>query len=507
MTGTISDTLLSRLSKLLASQIGLHFPRQRWSDLERGIRSALRDFGFKDEESCMQWLISAPLTKNQIEILASHLTVGETYFFRDKKSFEMLADHVLADLIRSRRNTDKHLRIWSAGCATGEEPYSIAILLSKMLPDLTSWNITILATDINPRFLRKASEGIYGEWSFRDTPPWVKERYFRMIKQGRFELLPSVRNMVRFSYLNLMEDTYPSLTNNTNAMDVIFCRNVLMYFNQERQRKVIQNLYRCLVDGGWLFVSPSETSHVLFSELRTVHLGGLICYRKEGGKMRTAEYCMGQDIAFHPATEKTAYSVQHQLDYIPGQEPEITASLEPCIQKPAQEATPYEVALKLYERGCYEEAVDTMRFVLSENKTGYEAIALAARAYANQGKLSEAMEWSEKAIAEDKMNPASYYLLATIQQEKGHAGEAVKSLRRALYLDQNFVLAHFTLGNLARQQKKFREAKKHFENALSLLSAYRREDVLPESEGITAGRMIEIIRFTIDDCLLEIENR
>ena len=499
MTGTVSDTLLSRLSELLDAQIGLHFPRQRWSDLERGIRSALRDFGFKDEESCMQWLVSAPLTKSQIEILASHLTVGETYFFRDKKSFDILADQIFSDLIRSRRNAEKHLRIWSAGCATGEEPYSIAILLSKMLPDLTDWNITILATDINPRFLRKASEGIYSEWSFRDTPPWVKERYFKKVKQGSLELLPSIRKLVKFSYLNLMEDTYPSLTNNTNAMDVIFCRNVLMYFDQERQRKVIQNLSRCLVDGGWLFVSPSETSHILFSEFRTVRFDGVTCYSKESGKTRAAESCMGQSITFHPAIEKAAYAVQPPFEYIPGPGPEITVPLEICIQKPEQEVNPYEAALELYKQGCYGEAVDTVRCMIAKNKTDLKAIALLARAYANQGKLSEAMEWSEKAIAEDKMNPGSYYLLAVIQQERGHAEEAVQSLRRALYLDRNFVLAHFTLGNLARQQGKLKEAKKHFENALSLLKTYRQEDVLPESDGITAGRMMEIIRLMIVD--------
>jgi chemotaxis protein methyltransferase CheR len=120
-----------------------------------------------------------------------------------------------------------------------------------------------------------------------------------------------------------------------------------------------------------------------------------------------------------------------------------------------------------------------------------------ARAYANLGKLSEATEWCKKAIEEDKINPGSHYLLATIQQEQGHVEEAVKSLRRALYLDQNFVLAYFALGNLTRQQGKVKEAKKYFDNALSLLSADHQEVVLPESDGITAGRLMEIIQTMI----------
>ena len=130
----------------MTAQMGLHFPKGRWCDLERGIRSAAREFGFKDAESCIQWLLSSRFTKNQIEILGSHLTVGETCFFREKKSFEVLEEHIFPELIYSRREIEQNLRIWSAGCCTGEEPYSIAILLSKMVPDLKDWNTTIPTT-------------------------------------------------------------------------------------------------------------------------------------------------------------------------------------------------------------------------------------------------------------------------------------------------------------------------------------------------------------------------
>lgn len=277
----LSDTLLSKLSEFVVSQMGLHFPKERWRDLERRIGSAARELGFTDAESCIQRLLSSSLTRNQIGILSSHLTVGETYFFREK-SFEVFEECILPELIRSRRENDKRLRIWSAGCATGEEPYSIAILLTKMIPDLRDWNITILATDINPRFLEKASEGMYREWLFRVTPKWVKERYFKKGKDGRYEILPQIKRMVTFSYLNLVEDTYPSLLENTNAMDIIFCRNVLMYFAPDMEKKVIQNLYRSLVDGGWLIVSPIEISHILFSQFVTVNFPGVILYKKQG---------------------------------------------------------------------------------------------------------------------------------------------------------------------------------------------------------------------------------
>ena len=110
-------------------------------------------------------------------------------------------------------------------------------------------------------FLEKAAEGLYSEWSFRDTPDWIKERYFKRKKNGLFEISPHIRKRVTFSYLNLAEDVYPSLTNGRNAMDVIFCRNVLMYFSPEGVRRIGQNFHRSLVNGGWLIVSPVEMSN------------------------------------------------------------------------------------------------------------------------------------------------------------------------------------------------------------------------------------------------------
>ena len=155
----MTEAVLPLLSDCVAGQMGLHFPPERYRDLERGIGSAAREFGFADPDAFALWLVSSPLTRDRLEVLASHLTVGETYFFRDKKILELLEEQILPELIRSRRATEQRLRIWSSGCATGEEPYSIGILLHKLIPDWERWNITFLATDINPRFLHKASVG------------------------------------------------------------------------------------------------------------------------------------------------------------------------------------------------------------------------------------------------------------------------------------------------------------------------------------------------------------
>ncbi len=498
MTRSLSDELLSQAADLIAAQLGLHFPTARWDELERGIGAAARELDCKDVQSFIRSLTSSPCTKSQIEVLASHLTVGETYFLRDKQIFEILEGHVLPELISSRRRTEQRLRIWSAGCCTGEEPYSIAMLLSRMIPDLKSWNITILGTDINRRFLQKASKGIYGDWSFRTTPAWVQVKYF-MSTSGHLEVLPEIKKMVTFSCLNLAEDAYPSLSNNTNAMDVILCRNVLMYFASEQAKKVIANFHRCLVDGGWLIVSPSETSQLLFSRFRTVGFPEVTLYQKSGHAIREAgRFTYSSDRESTPSLSVLpTLPAQPDVDFsarLPRGELPPPGTRE--IERADTQSSPYEKALTLYQHGSYAEAAEKLLMSLSQNGEGPGAAELLARVYANQGRLGEALQWCEKSIAADKLRAASHYLLAVILQEQGSVEEAALSFKRALYLDQGFVLAHFALGNLTGRQGKLKESQKHFENALSLLSAYQQGEVLPESEGIAAGRLAEIIRST-----------
>ena len=456
MRPALSDSLMLRLSEFLAAQVGLHFPQQRWGDLARGIAAAARDLGMPDAESCARWLPGAPLTRKEIEILASHLTVGETYFFRDRKTFEILEERVLPELLRGRA-AERRLRIWSAGCCTGEEPYSIAMLLDRLIPDRGDWNATLLATDINPRFLRKAAEGVYGEWSCRAAPAWIR-RHFERSSGGRSALQPRLRKQVTFSYLNLADDAYPSLATNTNAMDVILCRNVLMYFTAERAEKVVGKFHRSLVDGGWLIVSPTEISHTLFASFAAVEFPGLVLYRKLADARPQVLASERRVPFFFP---------------LPDEAPQRSAEVSTIHEEPPTQAPPSE----------------------SESSAASDSATLcrAARDCANQGRLAEALEWCEKAIAAEKLDPARHYLLATIRQERGEAEAAAEALKRALYLDPDFALAHFALGNLRLSQGRRREAERHFDNTLALLCARPHEEVLPESDGLTAGRLAEII--------------
>lgn len=436
---TLPAPLLSQLSQLLAARMGLHFPPERWTELERGLTAAAKEFKMADAKACADWLLSSTLTRQQVEILAANLTVGETYFFREKLSFDALEREILPGIIRGRRGGDQRLRIWSAACSTGEEAYSIAMMLRQNVPDLADWTVTILATDINPRFLKQAGEGVFGEWSFRETPEWMRDRFFRKIAKGRYQILPEIKDMVTFDYLNLAEDIYPSLLNQTNAMDVILCRNVLMYFAPDQARKVIANLHHALVDGGWLVVSPSEYPHVQVPPFVAMSFPGAILYQK---------------------------------------------------------------VLERESAGCAAESPDTIALPDSASITEPEqprALAQLARAFADQGRLAEALAASEKAIAADKLSPAYHYLHAMILQEQGANEESRASLQRALYLDPRFVVAHFAMGHLTRAQGEEREAQKHFANASRLLRDCGPDDPVPEADGIAAGRLAAILAATMKE--------
>ncbi len=499
MANEIPKQLLQNLSELIAPLVGLNFPETRLGDLERGIVSAAAEFGFSDAEAFARWLVSTPLTKQHIKMLASHLTVGETYFFRDKESFQAMEEHILPALINSRQGGEKRLRIWSAGCSTGEEPYSIAMLVNKLIPNLTDWNITIVATDLNLNSLKKASEGLYSEWSFRDVPSWIKERYFKKTTDGHYRITPAIKKMVAFEYLNLAEDVYPSLLNNTNAMDVIFCRNVLMYFSDERAKKVILGLYNSLMKDGWLFVSPAETFRFISSRFVTVNFSGATIYKKGSKKPQTTENIGYAGVPPYTMHVEPEVVLPRSVEYVP--EPQgVSVSADSASTGNAEKSKtqemptdPYAEAVTMFEHGRYAEAMEKLDGYLASGNGDAKTLSLLARVCANQGRLGDAMTWCKKAIAADALNPAHHFLLATILMECGQMEDSIQALKKVLYLDQNFVLAYFVMGNLMQQRGEPEVSRRYLRNAFELASARKPEESLPESEGITAGRLSEII--------------
>lgn len=493
MKQTISDEMLEKASTHIAEQMGLHFPSSKWRTLEQAFCRAARELDFQNPLECAAWFVSAPPSRELMDTMACYLTVGETYFLRENRTFEIMEQEIIPELIRTRQGGERRLRIWSVGCATGEEPYSIAILLQRMSHLLKDWEICILATDINAQALAKAAAGVYTEWSFRNPPKGFRDRYFRKTEDGRFELDPNIRRMVSFSCLNLAKDLYPSLSNNTNAMDMVFCRNVLMYLTPERAAQVIERLRLCLVDGGWLLVSPCEASSLLSSRFKAMSYPDAIVYRKQSTEERGNG---AEQNRRNGETGKRGNGEEEQMRVVSPIPPFSGSPVQIASPAPFQAVSPYEEALALYGRGQYSKAAERLTPHLLPERGDAASFALLCRIRANEGRLGEALLLSEQAIAADKMNAGLHYLRAVILQEQGEIEAAVITLKRALYLDQELILAHFSLGNLSLRQGREKESRRYFDNTLALLKRYRPDEIVPESEGMLAGRLVEIIEST-----------
>lgn len=509
MKEIIPEDLLELFSNFITKNTGLYFPENRLDDLLRGIRNYARDFNFKSEKECMEYWLSAFPEKSRIECLVSYLTVGETYFLRDKRLWEVLEEQVLPELIKTRRNERKYLRIWSAGCCTGEEPYSIAILLSRQLRDLKDWDITILGTDINSLFLKKAEKGFYKEWSFRETLASLRELYF--VKRGSYyEIHPSIREMVSFFPLNLAEDVYPSILNKTVDMDIIFCRNVLMYFLPELAEKAVERFYRSLSDKGWLLITPCESNFLSGSNFLSVDFNGATLYRKDPDEKRekfsvmdTVSSDYNENVWNWPDYTYELYSDKSEIQNHYEREPAAFRDFEPSETLPDDTGggRDYDFLAELYENGRYTEVIEKLEgFFSKDNSQDQECkyMILLARAYANQRRLSEGEEWCKKAIVCNRINPEYYYLLAKIQEEQDKFEEARRSLKKVIYLDRDFAPAYFAMANLFQKEGKRKEALKYFENTLSVLEKLDRELVLEGTEGLTAGNLKDVVQVMID---------
>ena len=460
--------LLSNVGTVVRDRLGLHYPSQRVRELEAVLHDVADRLGCDGAEACARKIAGEPLDADELKTLAQALTVGETNFYRDRSVFQALERDVLPTLIEERRRS-RRIRIWSAGCCTGEEPYTIAMILRRILTDIDDWNVTILATDVNPTFLAKAECGLYGKWSFRRTPQWMWRDYFSPQRGGHFEIEPRVRSMVTFEHLNLAEDAYPSLFNNTNAMDIVFCRNVLIYFDQPTIERVVGGLRSSLLAGGWLALGRSERAPASVDSLSPVTVGTDVWYRRD------------PELPVEP----------------------VAAPIEAATRR-RSDGDPVEAAQALFDRGDYAAAVRKLsRYLDNDTPSRTErrrTLRLVAEACANLGRLEEAQRWCGDAIAMDQLDPRLHYLLASVLLERKCTVEAAESLANAISADDRFVMAHFGLGNLKRRNKESTGARGHYQRVLALLRHYPDDEIIPESDGMTAGRLSQITEQALLQC-------
>jgi chemotaxis protein methyltransferase CheR len=275
MTHRVGDALIRAFSDKIAAQMGMRFGANRQDVLLRAANALAQRAGASCQASEIQQWLMRPWNQADIQSLAELFSVGETYFFRDPAAFDILEHELLPALIVQRREQTRRLRIWSAGCSTGEETYSLAVMLSRLIPDHAQWDIEVWGTDIHAGFLRRAREAIYGDWSFRGVPELVREQYFHRLDADRLLVKDVPRTMVRFQYANLMDPPpWPQ------PFDLILCRNVLIYFGRQQARQAVAHLRSLLVDGGLLLVAPTEAGARCFDGFETVRYPNAFFHRK-----------------------------------------------------------------------------------------------------------------------------------------------------------------------------------------------------------------------------------
>jgi len=507
---------LQKVQRFVNSRIGFSYTSDRISDLEHGFFSVCTDLGFKDPLTCLHALNEPTQAAAIEEALIKKITIGETYFFRDKRLFQLLKENLLPDLIRSRRTLGKYLRIWSAACSTGQEPYSLAILIRHLLPDIDDWNITILASDINPGSLHAAEKGIYSRWSFREEAPINLDRFIIPSADGRFQVSDSIKRMVRFSRLNLISDLYPSPMTGTMTMDLILCRNILMYFSPELASGVIDRLNTSLIEGGWLIVSPQEISYAHHPYFVQEKRDSVFLFRKDkfGEKSNTNQYSISTGIVeTEPqkrVSDKPNSSTQIKTT---AQSPSDNGLLHdtltnsslgmPAIQQKyadelsLRQGIPFHDILDpdtLIKAGRLPEAE---KILLEEQKPGKQTIMtmnMLARLYADQGDSDQALGWCDRILASDPLFSGSYHLRAVIQMDKGDISAAIQSLRQALYAEPDYIPAHLMLGTIFASQGQLNESRRHYQITLDLLSLMPDNTPVDETDGMPALRVREMVR-------------
>ena len=486
----LSERQLQVLSKLIQDHSGLSFPENRRSELERGVRQAFAGTPCYSMDEYVRLLQNPTSGAHHLEQLVNTLTIGETHFFRNAGHFNALSQHVLPALI-ARRRALRTLRIWSAGCASGEEPYSLAITLRELLPNIDEWTVTILATDINTSTLNRARAGLYSDWSFREERARrLRSLYFS--QQGnRYQLHANIRKMVTFAPLNLAQGNYPDLQTNTVNMDLIVCRNVMIYFSAESMREMIGRFHSALSDGGWLVVGHSENSIELFSQFESCNFPGATFYQRIDG--RAPEHAVPVPVMSTPV----AWRPPSVLPVVPSPEPpaKIVTPRRPNVPPdPSPEGPPLERARDLLFFGHPELARDLLLASADHaDLPPAELHLLLGQAYANLGDWVNAETQCRRASELNRLSAETYYILALVLQHQGRISEAIHALKTVVYIDRRHVLGHFGLSELHGRNGQPDHAAKSLRNVTRLLAGLDDGDPAPGCPEVTVGRLRQAV--------------
>jgi chemotaxis protein methyltransferase CheR len=387
--------------------------------------------------------------------LLNLITVNETSFFRFPQQFEAMRNHVLPEILEGKLSSNRHLRVWSAGCSTGEEPYTIAMTLLESGVEGLGWQTHVLGTDVSTKALTVAREGLYPKKAVGNLAPEIVARYF--VPEGeKLRVVRSASRLVDFQYHNLIKEPYP--IEMMAGLDIIFCRNVTIYFKLDSTRRVVRNFYNSLNEGGYLFIGHSETLTSISDQFEPVETGGVFLYRKPRQRVfqvvpRTVPAAAATATAAKPKTARRPRpTVKAEAPRTPKRVTDLTAE-----------------ASRLFTDRRPESVLALVDEILTLDANNAEAHVLAAHAFADMGNYEAALGACDRALAVNPLLPVARYILGLIHQRKGDTVRAVSEFKKTIYIDQDFALAHLNLGTIHKARSEWDAAAREYENAIRSL--------------------------------------
>lgn len=446
------STYIAQAGDLIEQRTGLAVGAQFRIDLEH----ILYDLAGGDLSQFIATLRATRESEPEWQALLRALTIGETYFFRDALPFQLLRTTILPNLIQTRRQNRREITIWCAGCATGEEVYSVAITLYEMLADIDQWTIRLFGTDLNAQAVEAARQGIYREWSFRHSSPEFQTRYFDAVPGG-WQIKSFIREMATIRHANLLNGAPLS------PCDVVFCRNTLLYFGRGHVEAGESALFDALMPGGWLFMGQSEAIRTQRDRWLMHVLAGSIAYQK----------------------------------------PLLTA-VQTTVTTPIHDSLPkttYAAALHAAHHDQMAAAERALREILGEQSGDLQARLLLAYILASRNDADEAHAHVNTVLQLDPMQADAHYLRATLYLEAGDTDAADRSLRAALYCRRDHPLAAFLLGNLYYKASDPDRAVRMWENTHRVIATLQPDSWFSDFSDMTAANFANLIRSQIDSAL------
>jgi chemotaxis protein methyltransferase CheR len=452
------------------------------------------------------WELESEASPSEISALARELTVGETYFFRNHEQFSALAEVVFPARLRARapqQPAPKTLRLLSAGCSSGEEAYSMAIVAREtLIPPCT---VVIRAVDVNPEALERARRRRYSPWALRETPRDIQTKWFR--EHGRDMVLDdAIRDMVTFEAANLAKDD-PRLWQPA-CYDVIFCRNVLMYFEPQQMRAVIARIAQSLAPGGFLFLGHAETLRGVSDafHLRNSH-GTFYHQLKDGAEhdgddvIRQSTWPVVAEIPYVAQDVAWFDSIRQASERVAALLPSTESRTEGCTH-PAPSAPRFDPAptLELLRQERFADALDRLRDGATSGEANADTLLLEAALLVHSGQLEAAEAIASRLLLINACSEAAHYVLALCCEHSGKVDRASEHHKAAAHLDASFAMPRLHLGLLARRNGARAAAAREFAQALALLEHEEPSRLLLFGGGFSREALMALCESALRDC-------